>query len=66
MISVLASVRTSLLRTPCCWNSKCVDQIHPIHLSQVITYLKLLRLKRGFLINFNRRLIKEGIKRVSI
>ncbi|HEY3130422.1 MAG TPA: GxxExxY protein [Acidobacteriota bacterium] len=45
---------------------KCVEQIQPIHLSQVITYLKLLRVKRGFLINFNKRLIKEGIKRVSI
>ncbi|MFN0087754.1 MAG: GxxExxY protein [Blastocatellia bacterium] len=31
-----------------------------------MTYLKLLRYKRGYLLNFNSRLMKEGIKRVSI
>lgn len=45
---------------------KTVDEFSPIHLSQVITYLKLLRIKRGFLINFNKPLLKDGIKRVSI
>jgi GxxExxY protein len=43
-----------------------VDEFSPVHLAQVITYLKLLRLKRGFLINFNKILMKDGIKRVSI
>ena len=45
---------------------KTVDDFHAVHLAQVITYLKLLRFKRGFLINFNKTLLKEGIKRVSI
>jgi GxxExxY protein len=45
---------------------KAVDDLHPIHLAQVITYLKLLRYKRGFLLNFNVKLLKQGIKRVSI
>ena len=45
---------------------KCVDEFAPVHLAQIITYLKLLRLKRGYLLNFNKRLLKEGIKRVSI
>jgi GxxExxY protein len=45
---------------------KSVDDFHPIHLAQVITYLKLLRYKRGFLLNFNVKLLKQGIKRVSI
>ncbi len=45
---------------------KCVDELAPIHLAQVITYLKLLRFKRGFLLNFNARLMKDGIKRISI
>ena len=45
---------------------KCIDEFSPAHLAQVITYLKLLRLKRGYLLNFNKRLLKEGIKRVSI
>ena len=45
---------------------KTVDDFNAVHLAQVITYLKLLRFKRGFLINFNKTLLKEGIKRVSI
>ncbi|HJZ68214.1 MAG TPA: GxxExxY protein [Blastocatellia bacterium] len=45
---------------------KCLDSITPIELAQVINYLKLLRFKRGFIINFKRRLLKEGIRRVSI
>ena len=45
---------------------KSVDQFNPVHLAQVITYLKLLGYKRGYLLNFNKRWMKEGIKRVSI
>jgi len=45
---------------------KCVEKLAPVHLAQVITYLKLLRFKRGFLLNFNQSLLKNGIKRVSI
>jgi len=45
---------------------KTIDEFAAIHLAQMITYLKLLRIKRGFLINFNKPLLKDGIKRVSI
>jgi len=45
---------------------KSVKEISPLHTSQVMTYLKLLRLKRGYLLNFNNRLMKNGIKRISI
>ena len=45
---------------------KSVDKLTDIHMAQLINYLKLLGLKRGFLINFNQRLLKYGIKRVSI
>ena len=45
---------------------KSVDALSGIHLAQVMTYLRLLRLKRGLLLNFNTKLLKEGIKRVSI
>jgi len=44
---------------------KSVAEIAPIHLAVTINYLKLLNLKRGYILNFNRRLLKEGIKRVS-
>jgi len=45
---------------------KTVNDFSPIHLAQVMTYLKVLNIKRGFLLNFNTRLLKHGIKRVSI
>jgi GxxExxY protein len=45
---------------------KAVEQLNPVHLAQVITYLKVLGFKRGYILNFNRRLMKDGIKRVSI
>lgn len=45
---------------------KSVDEIAPIHLAQTLTYLRLLSLRRGLLLNFNRRLLKDGIKRVVL
>jgi GxxExxY protein len=45
---------------------KAVDDFSPAHLAQIMTYLRLLNLKRGFLLNFNKRLLKEGLKRVSL
>ena len=45
---------------------KAIEELTAIHLAQVITYLKLLNFKRGYLLNFNTRLLKDGIKRVSI
>ena len=45
---------------------KATEDLNEIHTAQVITYLKLLKFKRGLLINFNKRLLKHGIKRISI
>ena len=45
---------------------KSVEALNAVHQAQIITYLKLLKIKRGYLLNFNRVLMKEGIKRVSI
>lgn len=42
------------------------DQVHPVHRQQVKTYLKLLGLQLGFLINFNVPLIKDGIERIIL
>ncbi len=43
---------------------KAVDELQPIHRAQVITYLKLLNLPLGLLINFNSALLKHGLRRV--
>ena len=44
---------------------KAVDEINEHHLSQTLTYLKLLNLRRGYILNFSKKWLKEGIKRVS-
>jgi iron complex transport system substrate-binding protein len=43
---------------------KSVENIAPVHSKQVLTYLKLLNLPLGLLINFGAATIKEGIKRI--
>ena len=43
---------------------KAVEKLHPVHEAQVLTYLKLTGHRLGLLINFNTRLIKDGIKRI--
>ena len=45
--------------------NKCVEKILPIHMAQILTYLKLRQIKLGFFINWNTLLIKNGIKRVA-
>lgn len=42
---------------------KAVAVIEPIHEAQILTYMKLARVKRGLLINFNVPLLKDGIRR---
>ena len=41
---------------------KCVELLQPIHQAQIIRYLKLSGLKQGLLINFNARILNDGIK----
>ena len=43
---------------------KAVEQVYPIHKTQLLTYLKLSGLKLGLLINFNVKVLKDGIDRV--
>ena len=44
--------------------NKAVDQMLPIHQAQLLTYLKLRNCRLGFLLNWNVRLMKDGIKRM--
>jgi len=43
---------------------KSVESLAPVFFSQLLTYLRLSNLKLGLLINFNTKLLKEGIHRV--
>jgi GxxExxY protein len=42
---------------------KNVEKIMAIHEAQLLTYMKLARIKTGLLINFNVRRLRDGIKR---
>jgi GxxExxY protein len=43
---------------------KAVEALNDVHLAQILTYLKLSGCKLGYLVNFNVKRIKEGIRRV--
>jgi GxxExxY protein len=45
---------------------KSVERFDPIFEAQLLTYLKITGLKRGLLLNFNSRLLKDGIKRLVL
>jgi GxxExxY protein len=42
---------------------KSCDSLLPIHEAQLLTYLKIAKIKTGLLINFNVPILKNGIKR---
>ncbi|MBD2131719.1 MAG: GxxExxY protein [Sphaerospermopsis kisseleviana] len=43
---------------------KSVENLNPVHHKQLLTYLRLADKKVGLIINFNVKLIKDGISRV--
>ena len=43
---------------------KAVENLLPLHLAQVLTYLKLSGYQLGLLINFNVPHLRDGIRRV--
>ena len=44
---------------------KSVDRLVSIHQAQILSYLKLSGLRIGLLINFNVKVLKDGIRRVA-
>lgn len=43
---------------------KSTEKLAPVHFKQIKTYLKLMDIKNGLLLNFNVDLMKEGVHRV--
>jgi GxxExxY protein len=43
---------------------KAVEKLEPIHKAQLLSYLKLSGCKVGLLINFNVKILKDGIHRI--
>jgi GxxExxY protein len=44
--------------------TKSIEAIAPLHVAQVLTYLRFLGLRYGLLLNFDTLMLKDGIKRV--
>ncbi len=44
---------------------KAVSRLAPVHTRQTLTYLRLMKLPLGLLINFGGITLKEGLKRVA-
>jgi GxxExxY protein len=45
---------------------KSVEALAPIHTAQMISYLRITKHKLALLINFNVKMLKDGIKRVAL
>ena len=45
---------------------KAVERLLPVHEAQLLTYLRLSKTHTGLLINFNVRLLKDGLKRMVL
>jgi len=44
---------------------KSVETVLPVHYKKLITYLRILDMKLGLMINFSEVLLKDGLKRVA-
>lgn len=45
---------------------KAVEQLHPVHIAQAVSYLRLTGAPIALVVNFNVRLLKQGIRRVVL
>lgn len=45
---------------------KSVERFHPVFLAQMLTYLRITGLHVGLILNFNRPVMKDGVRRVSL
>lgn len=43
---------------------KVVERIHPVHEAQLLSYLRMSDMRLGLVINFNVKLLRDGIRRV--
>jgi GxxExxY protein len=45
---------------------KSVTEVNPVHQAQLLTYMKLSKIRKGLLMNFNVALLKDGIRRLVL
>jgi GxxExxY protein len=44
---------------------KSIEKLGPIHISQTLTYIRLMNLQLGLLLNFGNETFKQGIRRIA-
>ena len=45
---------------------KAVEELHEAHLAQLLTYLRLSKIRLGLLMNFNALFFRDGVRRVIL
>jgi GxxExxY protein len=45
---------------------KAIDHLAPVHHAQLLSYLRVARLRVGLLINFNVPILRDGVKRIVL
>ena len=45
---------------------KAIEAVHPIHKAQLLSYMKLLDIPLGLIINFNVLKLKDGVARLIL
>jgi GxxExxY protein len=45
---------------------KAVEELNEAHLAQLLTYLRLSKIRLGLLMNFNALFFREGVRRVIL
>ena len=60
-------LRFDLLVDKCLFvEAKAVEQVHPIHKAQLLSYMKLLDIPLGLVINFHELKLTDGISRLIL
>ena len=66
-VSLESALRIDMLVEKCVIAElKSVEKMNPVYEAQLLTYLRLSKVRLGFLINFNIPHLKDGIKRVVV
>jgi GxxExxY protein len=45
---------------------KSIERLAPVHIAQMLTYLRVAQLRVGLILNFNSAVLRSGIKRVLL
>lgn len=66
-VKLETALRIDLLADKCVIAElKSVEKMNPVYEAQLLTYLRLTKVRLGFLINFNVPHLKDGIKRIVV